>query len=58
MRAHCALPPTAIAHWKRDQGVAYNELEAFPDEATAREFLARYAEVLRRTGWKVLVEER
>lgn len=56
MRAHCALPPPGIAHWERGHGVFYNELESFADEATARAFLERYAGVLRRTGWTVLVE--
>lgn len=55
MREHCDRPPTAIAHWKKAQGVFYGEVQRFPDAAQASEFMGKYKEVLGRTGWKVLV---
>lgn len=55
MRAHCVSPPPEMAHWTREHGVFYNQLETFGEPATARAFMERYAVVLRRTGWKVLV---
>lgn len=54
MRGHCEQPPEAIAHWKKNQGVLYNEVEVLPDEKAAKAFLQQYRAVLARTGWKVL----
>lgn len=58
MRAQCDLPPPEMASWKREDGVFYNELESFDELATVRAFAERYSEVLRRTGWKVVVARR
>ncbi len=52
MREHCDRPPAMIAHWKKNQGVFYNEIETLPDAETPA-FMRKYAAVLERTGWKV-----
>jgi len=54
MKEHCDHPPATIAHWKKNQGVFYGEVESLPDERLAREFLEQYRGILARTGWKVL----
>jgi hypothetical protein len=56
LRAHCARPPREIAHWRKSQAIFYAEVEIFPDEELAWEFLERYVGTLERTGWKVLVQ--
>lgn len=55
MREHCDRPPKAITHWAKGEAIFYAEVEAFPDEAAAREFMTKYVAVLARTGWKVLI---
>lgn len=55
MRLHCDRPPAAIAHWGKDQGVYYAEVERFATKDLAGVFMENYREVLARTGWKVLV---
>ena len=54
MRAHCERPPAPIAHWKKDHGVFYSEVEKFADEKLAGDFLTIYTVTLERTGWKVI----
>jgi hypothetical protein len=52
----CARPPRAIVHWKwrKSADVFYSEIEVLPDEKQALAFMAQYAAVLARTGWKVV----
>lgn len=54
MREHCDRPPKPVAHWKKEQGVFYAEVEKFADEALARAFMGKYTLTLTRTGWTVL----
>lgn len=54
IKEQCDRPPTAIAHWKKADGVFYAQVETFPDEASAIAFLKEYRATLARTGWKVL----
>lgn len=56
LRAHCARPPKEIAHWRRGQAIFYTEVEIFPDETRAWEFLEKYVGILELTGWKVFVQ--
>jgi hypothetical protein len=58
MREHCDHPPAAIAHWKKDEGVFYNEVDTLPGFPDVEAFMTHYAEVLLRTGWTVLSEPR
>ena len=56
IQKHCDEPPSTIAHWKKDQGVFYNEVETLSVGADLKIFIDHYAGVLTRTGWKVLSE--
>jgi hypothetical protein len=55
IKNHCDQPPSTIAHWKKDQGVFYNEVETLSVGTDVKAFMDHYAGVLARTGWKVLV---
>jgi hypothetical protein len=54
IREQCDRQPAAIAHWKKGQAIFYTEIESFPDLKNAEGFMAKYAVVIARTGWKVL----
>jgi hypothetical protein len=54
IREHCDHPPAAIAHWNKEEGVFYNEVDTVPVDADVKAFMEHYADVLVRTGWKVL----
>lgn len=54
IREQCDRPPTAIAHWKKADGVFYSQVETFRDENAARSFLKEYRATLMRTGWRIL----
>lgn len=56
MSDHCRRPPREISHWRKGQTIFYAEVEIFPDEELAWEFLERYVGILERTGWTVLVQ--
>lgn len=53
MQVHCERPPEAIGHWRKSHGIFYGIVEDLPNEAQAREFIEKYAAVLRHTGWRV-----
>ena len=49
IREHCDRPPAAIAHWKKDEGVFYNEVDTLPPGTDVKAFMEHYAGVLART---------